>query len=135
MPALNVHLLGTLWGSPRACSRQLKGVSRIHGGHGNQTGSVGPGRPTLGARTAERFGVTRKVTPRAAGYQGQHISCEWVIEVSTLRPRNPTHEKCYRVKPSMRVRWLKMRGRGTTPHCGQILRPCRKVRRHVGRTV
>ncbi|KAL0385892.1 UNVERIFIED_CONTAM: hypothetical protein Sradi_2983500 [Sesamum radiatum] len=46
----------------------------------------------------ERFGVTCKVAPRAAGYQGQHLSCEWVIEASTLRPRNPTHETCYRVQ-------------------------------------
>ncbi|KAL0434789.1 UNVERIFIED_CONTAM: hypothetical protein Sradi_0186800 [Sesamum radiatum] len=48
-------------GSPRACSRQLKGVSRVPGRQGNQTGSVGPERPTLGTRTAERFGATHKV--------------------------------------------------------------------------
>ncbi|KAL0292288.1 UNVERIFIED_CONTAM: hypothetical protein Sradi_6996300 [Sesamum radiatum] len=28
-----------------------------------------------------------------------------------------------------------MSGRGTAPHCGQILRPGRKARRHVGRAV
>ncbi|KAL0303802.1 UNVERIFIED_CONTAM: hypothetical protein Sradi_6248300 [Sesamum radiatum] len=28
-----------------------------------------------------------------------------------------------------------MSGRGTTPHYGQILRPCRKTSRHVGRAV
>ncbi|KAL0413009.1 UNVERIFIED_CONTAM: hypothetical protein Sradi_1502600 [Sesamum radiatum] len=77
-----------MMGSPRACSRQLKGVSRVPGRQENRTGSVGPGRPTLGARTAERFGVTCKVAPRAAGYQGQHLSGGWAIEASTLRPRN-----------------------------------------------
>ncbi|KAL0367031.1 UNVERIFIED_CONTAM: hypothetical protein Sradi_3593200 [Sesamum radiatum] len=28
-----------------------------------------------------------------------------------------------------------MSSRGTMPHCGQILRPCRKARMHVGRAV
>ncbi|KAL0303238.1 UNVERIFIED_CONTAM: hypothetical protein Sradi_6191900 [Sesamum radiatum] len=28
-----------------------------------------------------------------------------------------------------------MSGHGTTPHCGPILRPCRKARRHIGRAV
>ncbi|KAL0366684.1 UNVERIFIED_CONTAM: hypothetical protein Sradi_3558500 [Sesamum radiatum] len=77
----------------------------------------------------------RKVAPWAAGYQGQHLSCEWVIEASTLRPRNPTHATCYRVQVVHEGPLAKMSGHGMTPHCGQILRPCRKTSRHVGRAV
>ncbi|KAL0409658.1 UNVERIFIED_CONTAM: hypothetical protein Sradi_1900200 [Sesamum radiatum] len=81
------------------------------------------------------FGATCKVAPRAAGYQVQHLSCEWVIEASTLRPHNPTHETCYWVQAVHEGPLAKMSGRGMTPHCGQILRPCRKASRHVGRDV
>ncbi|KAL0409696.1 UNVERIFIED_CONTAM: hypothetical protein Sradi_1904000 [Sesamum radiatum] len=80
---------------------------------------------------AERFGVTFKVSLRAAGYQGQHLSCEWVIEASTLKPRNPTHETCYRVQAVHEGSLTKMSDRGTTLHCGQILRSCRKARMHI----
>ncbi|KAL0400311.1 UNVERIFIED_CONTAM: hypothetical protein Sradi_2374400 [Sesamum radiatum] len=84
---------------------------------------------------AERFGVTCKVAPRAAGYQGQHLSYEWVIEASTLRPRNSTHGTRYRVQAVHKGPLVKTSGRGTTPHYGQILRPCRKARRNAGRAV
>ena len=46
---------------------------------------IGPGWPTLGADTAERLRVMRKVTPRATRYQGQHISCDWVIEAKHFK--------------------------------------------------
>ncbi|KAL0373852.1 UNVERIFIED_CONTAM: hypothetical protein Sradi_3300900 [Sesamum radiatum] len=103
--------------------------------YGNQTGSVGPGRPTLGTRIAERFGVMRKVAPRVAENQEQHLLCEWVIEASTLRPCDPTHEMCYRFVAVHGGPLAKMSGRGATTYCGQILKPCRKARRHVGCTV
>ncbi|KAL2231113.1 UNVERIFIED_CONTAM: hypothetical protein Sindi_1705700 [Sesamum indicum] len=56
--------------------------ARVPEGLGYLTGSVGPGWPMLGAETAERLRVMCKVAPRAAGYLGQHLSCEWVIEAS-----------------------------------------------------
>ncbi|KAL0392730.1 UNVERIFIED_CONTAM: hypothetical protein Sradi_2495800 [Sesamum radiatum] len=68
MSALNEHLLGAYWGLPRAGSRHLKGVFRVPERHGNVMGGVGPGRPTLGTKAAERFRATRKVALRAAGY-------------------------------------------------------------------
>ncbi|KAL0444448.1 UNVERIFIED_CONTAM: hypothetical protein Slati_2167500 [Sesamum latifolium] len=83
----------------------------------------------------ERFGTTGKVAPRAAGYQGQHLSCEWVIKASTLRPRDPTHETYYRVLAVHGGPLAKMSDRGATPHCGHIIKPCRKTRRHVGHAV
>ncbi|KAL0420328.1 UNVERIFIED_CONTAM: hypothetical protein Slati_3055700 [Sesamum latifolium] len=70
---------------------------------------------------AERFRARCKVAPRAAGYQGQHLSCEWVSEASTLRSRDPTHGTCYRVLAVHGGALAKMSGRGTTPHCGQIM--------------
>ncbi|KAL2235278.1 UNVERIFIED_CONTAM: hypothetical protein Sindi_1260000, partial [Sesamum indicum] len=76
------------------CSR---GVLRVPEGLENLTGSVGLGWPTLGANTAERLCVTRKVAPWAARYQGQHLSCEWMIEVSIPKPRDPTYDMRYRV--------------------------------------
>ncbi|KAL0462581.1 UNVERIFIED_CONTAM: hypothetical protein Slati_0145700 [Sesamum latifolium] len=66
---------------------------------------------------------------------GQHLSCEWVIDASTLRPRDPTHGTCYRVLVVHGGSLAKMSDRGATPHCGHIMKPCRKARRHVGRAV
>ncbi|KAL0449866.1 UNVERIFIED_CONTAM: hypothetical protein Slati_1543000 [Sesamum latifolium] len=65
--------------------------------------------------------MTRKVAPRAAGNQGQHLSCEWVIEANTLRPRDPTHGTCYRVLAVHGGPLAKMSGCGATPYCGQIM--------------
>ncbi|KAL2224344.1 UNVERIFIED_CONTAM: hypothetical protein Sindi_3072400, partial [Sesamum indicum] len=104
-----------------AGSRHLKGVFRVPERHGNRTGSVGPGRPTLGTNAAERFRVTCKVAPRAARYLGQHLSCEWVIEASTPRPRDPTHGTRYRVLAVHGGPLAKMSGRGATPHCAVLL--------------
>ncbi|KAL2227535.1 UNVERIFIED_CONTAM: hypothetical protein Sindi_2112200, partial [Sesamum indicum] len=103
-------------GPPRAGSRHLKGVFRVPERHGNRTGSVGPGQPTLGTNAAERFRVTCKVAPRAARYLGQNLSCEWVIEASTPRPRDPTHGTRYRVLAVHGGPLAKMSGRGATPH-------------------
>ncbi|KAL0283435.1 UNVERIFIED_CONTAM: hypothetical protein Sangu_2890100 [Sesamum angustifolium] len=125
MLALNKHLLEACWGPPKVYSRHLKGVFRVPRRHGNLMGGVGPGGLTLGTKATERLQTMRKVAPRIAGYQGQHFSCEWVIEVSTLRPRDPTHGTRY---------WVLV-GRGATRHCGQIVKPCRKARRHVGHAV
>ncbi|KAL0311592.1 UNVERIFIED_CONTAM: hypothetical protein Sangu_2453900 [Sesamum angustifolium] len=72
-----------------------------------------------------------KVSSRAAGYQGQHFYCEWVIEASTLRPRG----MYYWVLVVHGGPLAKMRNRGATLHCGQIVKPCRKARRHVGHVV
>ncbi|KAL2243821.1 UNVERIFIED_CONTAM: hypothetical protein Sindi_0500100 [Sesamum indicum] len=105
----------------RAGSRHLKGVFRVPERHGNRTGSVGPGQPTLGTNAAERFRVTCKVAPRAARYLGQHLSCEWVIEASTPRPRDPTHGTRYRVLAVHGGPLAKMSGRGATPHCAVLL--------------
>ncbi|KAL0355464.1 UNVERIFIED_CONTAM: hypothetical protein Sradi_3993300 [Sesamum radiatum] len=54
---------------------------------------------------------------------------------STLRPRDPTHETCYWVLAVHGGPLAKMSGRGATPHCEQIVNPCRKARRHVGHIV
>ncbi|KAL0439048.1 UNVERIFIED_CONTAM: hypothetical protein Slati_2387800 [Sesamum latifolium] len=83
----------------------------------------------------ERFCTMRKVAPRAAGYQGQYFSCKWVIEVSTLRPRDPTHGTCYRVQAVHAGPLAKMSDRGTPPHCGHITKLCRKTRKHAGHAV
>ncbi|KAL2224608.1 UNVERIFIED_CONTAM: hypothetical protein Sindi_3007100 [Sesamum indicum] len=107
--------------SLRAGSRHLKGVFRVPERHGNRTGSVGPGRPTLGTNAADRFRVTCKVAPRAARYLGQHLSGEWVIEASTPRPRDPTHGTRYRVLAVHGGPLAKMSGRGATPHCAVLL--------------
>ncbi|KAL0428388.1 UNVERIFIED_CONTAM: hypothetical protein Slati_3013600 [Sesamum latifolium] len=77
----------------------------------------------------------RKVAPRAAGYQGQYLLCESVIEASTPRPRDPTHRTCYQVQAVQAGPLAKMSDRGTTPHCGHIIKPCRKTRRHAGHAV
>ncbi|KAL2226553.1 UNVERIFIED_CONTAM: hypothetical protein Sindi_2014000, partial [Sesamum indicum] len=71
--------------------------ARVPEGLGNLTGSIGPGWPTLGAETAESLRVMCKVAPRAAGYLGQHLSCEWVIDASIQRPRDSTYGMRYRV--------------------------------------
>ncbi|KAL2230036.1 UNVERIFIED_CONTAM: hypothetical protein Sindi_1598000, partial [Sesamum indicum] len=97
------------------------GSGRCEKGHGNRTGSVGPGRPTLGTNAAKRFRVTCKVAPRAARYLGQHLSCEWVIEASTPRLRDLTHGTRYRVLAVHGGPLAKMSGRGATPHCAVLL--------------
>ncbi|KAL0456974.1 UNVERIFIED_CONTAM: hypothetical protein Slati_1036600 [Sesamum latifolium] len=56
---------------------------------------------------AERFCVTRKVAPWPVGYQGQHLSGEWVIEASTPRPCDPTRGMHYWVLATHGVRWLR----------------------------
>ncbi|KAL2248278.1 UNVERIFIED_CONTAM: hypothetical protein Sindi_2680100, partial [Sesamum indicum] len=94
-PALSVY--DGSGGPSRANSKHLKGVFRVPERHGNRTGSVRPGWPVLGAKAAERSRVTRKFAPRAVKYQGQYLSCEWVIEASTPKPRDPTHGTRYRV--------------------------------------
>ncbi|KAL2230006.1 UNVERIFIED_CONTAM: hypothetical protein Sindi_1595000 [Sesamum indicum] len=123
------------WGLSRADSRHLKGVFRVPERHENRKGSIGPGWPTLSTKAAKRFHMTRKVVPQATRYQGQHLSCEWVIEASILRPSNPTHGTCYWVLAVHGGSLAKMSDRGATPHCGKIVKPRRKARRHIGHAV
>ncbi|XP_020553455.1 receptor-like protein 12 [Sesamum indicum] len=59
----------------------------------------------MGVETAERLRVTCKVALRAAGYQGQHLSCEWVIETIIRKPRDPTHETTQNTRSRKLVLW------------------------------
>ncbi|KAL0312787.1 UNVERIFIED_CONTAM: hypothetical protein Sradi_5678000 [Sesamum radiatum] len=89
----------------------------------------------VGARAVGRYRVGRWVAPWAAENQGQHLSFAWVIEASTLRPRDLTHAVCYRVLAVHGGPLAKMSGCGATPHVGQVMRPCCKLSRHGGRAV
>ncbi|KAL0302930.1 UNVERIFIED_CONTAM: hypothetical protein Sradi_6161100 [Sesamum radiatum] len=51
------------------------------------------------------------------------------------RPRNTTHGTAIGFRAVHEGPLAKTSGRGKAPHCGQILRPDRKARRHVGRAV
>ncbi|KAL0434631.1 UNVERIFIED_CONTAM: hypothetical protein Sradi_0171000 [Sesamum radiatum] len=63
--------------------------------------------------------------PAVVKYQGQYLSCEWTIETSTLKPRDPT--RGHALLGSSLVHgglMAKICGRGATLHCGQIVKPC-----------
>ncbi|KAL2245784.1 UNVERIFIED_CONTAM: hypothetical protein Sindi_2846600 [Sesamum indicum] len=89
------------WGHDGGLQEPALGSStrsaRVPKGLGNLMGSVGSGWPTLGADTVERLHVTRKIASRAARYQGQCLSCEWVVKTNIPRPCDPTHGMRYRV--------------------------------------
>ncbi|KAL2245614.1 UNVERIFIED_CONTAM: hypothetical protein Sindi_2829600 [Sesamum indicum] len=61
------------------------------------------------------------------GYAMVQAARDLDVEANNLRSRDPTHCTRYWV--------LAINGDLSTPHCGQIVKPCRKTRRYVEHTV
>ncbi|KAL0392880.1 UNVERIFIED_CONTAM: hypothetical protein Sradi_2510800 [Sesamum radiatum] len=85
--------------------------------------------------SAGRLQAMRKVAPRAAGKSGATPPVRSVIEASIPRPRDPTRGMRYRVLAVHGGPLAKTCGRGATPYCGKVVKPCRRASRHAEHAV